>query len=242
MMIQLVKLLDTNIVVHIYSYPHFAIETLLAFVVCIAHCLLIFEINNLYRRMNAKAAVKLRLKHPQLTKVENCSYHTILSRIHTRIFPIVPFYKRLNRKFSTATNFGWVIPTNHRVDHLLSLSPSEYVRKDKERKHREVGLRSCLQSLTSLLEKAFNDDIMMKSASGKAIKERINAIKEFENQFERDSIGDLCTPSLHSLLKHSVNQKSLKSSLVPHHFVIFSLCGDKIETRENYLQETEELA
>ncbi|KAG5889228.1 hypothetical protein JTB14_006364 [Gonioctena quinquepunctata] len=268
---QLVKLLNKTIVVHIYSYPHFAVETLLAFVVCIAHCLLIFEINNLYRRTNAKAAVKLRLKHPHLREVDTCSYHAI-SRLHTRIFPqrietsaarqscIVPSHRKLNRKLSNASNFGWVIPTNHgesrlvvrhnhgyndRIDHLLSISPSEYVRKDKQRKHREAGLRSCIHSLTSLLEKALNDDnIMMESASKEAIRKSIIAIKEnFENNLFGDSlsIGDSCSPSLHSLLNFTMNKKYLKSSLVPHHFVSFSLSGDEIKTQEDYKKRKSEV-
>ncbi|KAG5889242.1 hypothetical protein JTB14_006378 [Gonioctena quinquepunctata] len=263
---QLAKVLNKTVVVHIYSYPHFAIETFLAFVVCIAHCLMIFEINNLYRRTNAKAAVKLRLKHPQLREVGSCSYHTI-SRLHTQISPqqiqttatkhsyIVPSYKRLNRKLSTASNYGWVIPTYHgesllmvrhghgyndRVDHLLSISPSEYVREDKQRKHQEAGLRSCIHSLSSLLEKALSDDIMMESVSKDAIKKSINAMKEtFENQFIGDIYGDLCSLSLHSLLNYSVNKKSLKSSLVPQHIESFSLLGD--ETAEDYEKRKSEM-
>ncbi|KAG5886921.1 hypothetical protein JTB14_034197 [Gonioctena quinquepunctata] len=257
---QLAKLLSYNIVVHIYSYPHFAIELLLALAVCIAHCLLIFEINNLYKRTNAKAAINLGLKHPQLREVESSSYQTI-STLHTQIPPQqigststrqsnVPSY-RVTRKLSTASTFGSVVPTNYgeprlitrhayndRVDHLLSLSPSEYVRKDRERKYREAGLKSCIHSLTSLLEKALNDDnITMESVSKGAIKKSINAIKEnFENQIlgDRYSIGESYSPSLHSLLNQSVNNKSLKNSLVPRRFVSFSLSGDGIDTLSDY--------
>ncbi|KAG5882727.1 hypothetical protein JTB14_004024 [Gonioctena quinquepunctata] len=253
---QLANILTKNVVVHIYSYPHFAIETLLAVVVCIAHCLLIYEINNLYRRTNAKAAVALSQKYPQLREVES-SYHTV-SRLQTRIFPqkigttairnsyIAPSHKKMDRKLSPASNFGWNIPTNRgeswlmvgpghayndRVSNLLSISPSEYVRKDKDRKHREAGLRSCIHSLTSLLEKALDDDVMMESLSKEAIKKSINAIRDsFENQF----FGDSCSPSVHSLLNFPANRKSLKSSLAPHHFVSFSLSGDEMGTREDY--------
>ncbi|KAG5884663.1 hypothetical protein JTB14_005407 [Gonioctena quinquepunctata] len=177
------KLLYHTVVFNIYSYPHFAIETLLAVVLCIAHCLLIFEINNIYRRTNVKAAVKLRLKHPQLREGENCSCHTI-SRQHTKIFPkkientaIVPSHKS-KKKLSTAP----VIPANHgesrlmrrhgrgfndKVDHLLSISPSQYVREDRERMHREAGLKSCIHSLTSLLEKALNEDNSIRESVSK---------------------------------------------------------------------------
>ncbi|KAG5889240.1 hypothetical protein JTB14_006376 [Gonioctena quinquepunctata] len=211
---QSVKLLNRNVVVHIYSHPHFAIETLLAFVVCIAHCLLIFEINDLYRRTIAKAAIKLSQKHPQPREVESYSYHKI-SRLDTQIFSqkfettatrqsyIVPSHKTLNKNLRTASNFGWIFPStrgesrlmmrhghgyNNRVDYLLSISPSEYVRKDKMREHRKAGLMSCIHSLTSLLEKVLNDDsIMMESVSKEAIKKSINIIKE---NFEKQLIGD----------------------------------------------------
>ncbi|KAG5889238.1 hypothetical protein JTB14_006374 [Gonioctena quinquepunctata] len=264
---RLVKSLNKNIVVHIYSHPHFAIETLLAFVLCIAHCLLIFEINNLYRRTNATAAVKLKLKHPQLTEVKSCTDYSI-SSLDTQISPqkietsarqsyVVPSYKRLNRKLNTASHFGWDIPTNYgesrlmvryghgyndRVNHFLSISPSEYVRKYKEKKHREACLRYCIHFLISLLDKVLNDDnIMMGSLSKEAMENSINAIKEnFKNQFFGVScnIGDFCSPSLHSLLKHSVNKKSLKSSLEPRHSVSFSYSGNEIETREYYKKQS----
>ncbi|XP_074030819.1 uncharacterized protein [Leptinotarsa decemlineata] len=257
----LVKLLTNNILVHIYSYPHFAIETFIASVICVTHCLLIFEVNNLFRRTNTRAAIKLRHRHPQLKDAESCSYHTI-SRLHTQIFPqkiettatrqsyYVPSYtRRLNKKLSNASNFGWVIPTrgdsrivmrhgyNDRVEHLLSISPSEYVRKDKERKHREAGLRSCIHSLTSLLEKALNNENMeLESASREAIKKSINALKEnFEHQIAVENnynMGDFASPSLHSLLGHSVQKKSLRNSLASPHFVSFNLVGNEFERQD----------
>lgn len=64
MITQIAKALSHTIIVHIYSYPQFSIETFLAAVVCIVHCLLILEVNGLYRRTNAKAAAKLRMRHP----------------------------------------------------------------------------------------------------------------------------------------------------------------------------------
>lgn len=76
---------------------------------------------------------------------------------------------------------------NERVDHLLAMSPSEYVRKDKERKNREAGLRTCLQSLTTLLERALNGDATdLESLSKEAIRKSINAIKEnFESHMSK---------------------------------------------------------
>ncbi|KAG5886922.1 hypothetical protein JTB14_034198 [Gonioctena quinquepunctata] len=240
---QLLKLLSYDVVVHIYSYPHFAIEALLATVLCIVHCVLIFEINNLCIKTNAK----LTLKCSQLGKMESCSDY-IISRLHTRIFPQtsettttrqsynVSSY-RLNKKLSTTSSLGWDISShyvksglmmrhshgyNDRVDDLLSISLSGYVQKDIERKHREAIMSSCIQSLT-LLEKVFNDDnITMESVSKEAIKKSINAIKDnFEKQFIDDgySIVDVCLHSLPSLLNHSLNKEPFENSLVPYYSV-----------------------
>jgi len=60
-----VKFLSSTVIVRIMSYPNFVIETLLATAVCIVHFLLIFEINTLVRRTNAKAAARLKMKRPK---------------------------------------------------------------------------------------------------------------------------------------------------------------------------------
>lgn len=66
MVSNIVKVLSHTILVHIYSYPQFAIELFLACVVCIVHCLLIIEVNRVYYRINAKAAARLRMRHTPL--------------------------------------------------------------------------------------------------------------------------------------------------------------------------------
>lgn len=63
MVSNIVKVLSHTILVHIYSYPHFAIELFLAAVLCVVHCLLIIEVNRVYNRTNAKAAARLRMRH-----------------------------------------------------------------------------------------------------------------------------------------------------------------------------------
>lgn len=63
MVSNIVKVLSHTILVHVYSYPHFAIELFLAAVLCVVHCLLIIEVNRVYQRTNAKAAARLRLRH-----------------------------------------------------------------------------------------------------------------------------------------------------------------------------------
>nr|CAH7748260.1 unnamed protein product [Callosobruchus chinensis] len=98
---QMVKFLSSTVVVNIHSFPNFSIEILLASIVCVIHVLLILEIN----------------------KREECSYHS-MARVHTAMFPekietttthrqslIVPSvpYRRLNRKMSNTSHFGWMI-------------------------------------------------------------------------------------------------------------------------------------
>lgn len=67
--------------VNIHSYPNFSMETILSTVVCIVHCLLIFEVNSLYRRTNARAAAKLRMRHPIKG---NISYFVIFPKCRSR--------------------------------------------------------------------------------------------------------------------------------------------------------------
>ncbi|KAJ8983379.1 hypothetical protein NQ317_010472, partial [Molorchus minor] len=161
------------------------------------------------------------------------SYHSI-SHFQTAIFPqklepstkqtfFVP-YKRVNKKASTTSNFGWVISQgdsllkhsfNERLEQLLAVTPSEYVRKDKERKNREAGLRSCIQSLTSLLERALTNttDVDLK-LSKDAIKKSLNVIREnIEGHLSNMDLDDYATSSLHSIIENSTNRHSLRNNL-----------------------------
>ncbi|KAG5869496.1 hypothetical protein JTB14_007519 [Gonioctena quinquepunctata] len=103
---QLVKLLNKNVVVHIYSHPYFAIETIAALVLCVGHYLLISEINNLYRRTNAKAAVKPRQKHRKLNTASN--FGLVIPTIHEESRLVMRYCHGYKEK----------------VDHLLSISPT----------------------------------------------------------------------------------------------------------------------
>lgn len=70
---------------------------------------------------------------------------------------------------------------------MLSVSPSEYVRKDKARKHKQEDLKSCIQSLTSVLEDVFvTDRVDIKKISKESIKRSIEMLREsFDNGFSR---------------------------------------------------------
>lgn len=73
------------------------------------------------------------------------------------------------------------------MEHLLAISPSEYVRKDKARKYKEADLKSCIQSLTSVLENVFvTDATEINQISKETLKRSIEMLKDsFENQFTR---------------------------------------------------------
>ncbi|VEN38313.1 unnamed protein product [Callosobruchus maculatus] len=243
---QMVKFLSSTVVVHIYSFPNFSIETFLASIVCVVHVLLIHEVNSLYRRTNAKAAAKLRLRHASIKELEGCSYHS-MARVETTLFPekvetttthrhsfTLPSapYRRLNRRMSNTSNFGWVISRktssvycgnySDRIEQLLALSPSEYVRKDKERKYKEAGLKNCIQSLTSLLEKALEAEengLTMDQVSKDAVRNSIKTIKSnFDNHLSsfREPLAKVAScRSIYSLISHTMTKSTLQNSLSP---------------------------
>ncbi|XP_060533614.1 uncharacterized protein LOC132706344 [Cylas formicarius] len=235
--VQSIKFLSNTITVRVASHPPFAIEIFLSAVVCIVHLLLIFEINALVKRTNARAVEKLKIKHASR---ESCSYDSLVplqptlfqkktESIDQKQILYMPFNsKRLQRKISGASNFGWIISQgdsmlrnkfDDRVDNLLAISPSEYVRRDKERKSREAGLRSCLQSLTSLLEKAINNDTLdLQNVSKDDMKRSINAIREnFESQISNSyQLSEFPSPSLQSLIAQSAAKNALENSLSPN--------------------------
>lgn len=170
-----------------------------------------------------------------------------ISRMETQVFPqkletttrqsyYVPFTRKVARKISTRSNVGWLVPRRRsslfknphldRVEHLLSLSPSEYIRQDKQRKEREVGLRSCIHSLTSLLEKALSNDDL-ETESKEAIRRSIKNIRA-NLQYQ---IGDdykyinMINPSLNTMVKNCLNRKKP----IKHSSVSNSAKGDGSE-------------
>ncbi|KAH1007769.1 hypothetical protein HUJ04_004964 [Dendroctonus ponderosae] len=253
----IVKILSSTINVRIISFPSFAIESLLASVVCIVHCLLIFEVNTLVRRTNAKAAARLRLKHP-VKESDSYSLHSILTLQATQVFHKKPevfqrpqIYKptnsKLQRRYNRENN-SWLLSKgdsilrhtfSDRVDHLLSISPSEYIRRDKERKNREQGIQSCIQSLTTLLEKALNSDggVTFQSMSKEDIKKSINALREnFESELNSNSLlADFPPPSLQSMIDYNAAKRALKSSVYPdQHIPSIYRCSNMSLSKSNH--------
>ncbi|XP_050295603.1 uncharacterized protein LOC126735601 [Anthonomus grandis grandis] len=246
--INTVKFLSSTVVVRLLSYPPFAIEIFLAAVVCVVHILLLFEINTLVRRTNSKAAARLRMRHP--IKESETSFHSLVTlqtahHIFQKKPTEMPFYQRPQvfvpvnsrippRKMMSSGNFGLILAkgdssilkskVSERVEQLLSISPSEYVRRDKERLNREQGLKSCIQSLTSLLEKALeNEALEIRNMSKEDIKKSIRSLKEnFENQLNSNNqtaLNQLCdfpSPSLQSLIEKSSAKRLMENTLSPN--------------------------
>ncbi|XP_076267235.1 uncharacterized protein LOC143200615 [Rhynchophorus ferrugineus] len=230
------KFLSSTVLVRIASYPSFSIEIFLAMIVCVSHFLLIFEINTLVRRTNAKAAQRLRLR--QAIKESATSFHSLVTLQATQVFqkkpePItrMPLYSepvvatRLPKRLSRPA-FGWMLSKgdsilkhnfNDRVEHLLSISPSEYVRRDRERKTREQGLRSCIQSLTSLLEKALNNETLdVQNFSKDQIRQSLNTLRENVESQLNYHLDEFPSASLQSLIARSTAKNALKNSLSPN--------------------------
>lgn len=104
------------------------------------------------------------------------------------------------------------------MEHLLSISPSEYVRRDKERKSREQGLRSCIQSLTSLLEKALNNkQVEFKDMSEDYIEKSLNALRDnFETQMRDDALlMEVVSPSMQDMMERNKTRQLLRKSVCP---------------------------
>ncbi|VEN38315.1 unnamed protein product [Callosobruchus maculatus] len=159
-------------------------------------------------------------------KVETTTTHR-----HSFTLPSAP-YRRLNRRMSNTSNFGWVISRktssvycgnySDRIEQLLALSPSEYVRKDKERKYKEAGLKNCIQSLTSLLEKALEAEengLTMDQVSKDAVRNSIKTIKSnFDNHLSsfREPLAKVAScRSIYSLISHTMTKSTLQNSLSP---------------------------
>ncbi|XP_066147022.1 uncharacterized protein [Euwallacea fornicatus] len=231
LVLNFVKFLSSTVVFRIISYPNFAIEILLATVVCVSQALLIFEINTLVRRTKAKT--KLRMKHP-IKEAESISFHSLVAmKTSTRafhdkpdIYHIYSSIKPKKRFDGKDRNFGWAVSTgdsvmrhtfSDRVEYLLSTTPSEYVRCDLARKSREQSLRSCLQSLKFLLEKALNND-EDDSINVSKTQNSVNTPNEgFELELTNDyaQINKFASSSLQSPMEQKAPNHFLKSPLDP---------------------------
>ncbi|CAH0552070.1 unnamed protein product [Brassicogethes aeneus] len=184
------KCMSHTIIVHVVSFPHFSIETFLAGVVCVVHCLLMFEINTLVYKTNAISTAKLKFLLP-LKEVEgSTSVHSVVLQKHAlnnMDSRMCNAYKKERRKLSTTTGISFSSPQSKekhcydRIEQILSITPSQYIRRDKERRMKDQGLKTCIHSLTSLLEQSLHKDNMILSRMSKEnIRKNIFALKDFD--------------------------------------------------------------
>lgn len=112
---------------------------------------------------------------------------------------------RINSFMVPHGDFGWktylddvIKERNDHVEQVLSITPSDYIRHYREKKVREEGLASCIQSFTSLLEHSLNNNEINEKLSKEAIERSLKAIKEnFKN--ELSDFIDLPSYNLHGL-------------------------------------------
>ncbi|XP_066262315.1 uncharacterized protein [Euwallacea similis] len=263
-----VKFLSSTVIVRIMSQPHFATEILLGIAVCIVQFLLIIEINTLVRRTNARAAARFRVKYP-IKEIENGSSRSLVaiktgtqtfrdkSDIYQRTTQTYSLMNPRERFCSGGKNFGWApfkgdSKTKHRfsdrVEHLLSITPSEYVRR--ELKSREQLLRS---PLPPLLKRALSSEENNCNITSKTeIHRNLNSLKEnLELQLATAQIKNLTSASLQKLIEKTALNRILKVPLFYPEQLMTSMIGcphvrclkNKTDTRairRNYNEEDHE--
>lgn len=146
-------------------------------------------------------------------------------------------YKRLCGNYSNHSQYGWVLPQSgnarkhnpntERLENIASLSPSEYVKIDKERRLREKELQRCFQSLTTLY-----DNVVERKYSEKTLTTQLEMAKE-QTQCTKMAPAstlvslpcDAMTTSLFDLLEKIVVPSSVNNPL-PFHGDLTSLALD----------------
>lgn len=124
-----------------------------------------------------------------------------------------------------SSEYNW-IPTRvedekyEKIDQILSVSPSDYIKKDKEKKIHENELRHCLKSLTTLLEcsvaSRMSTTSLAKSIS--IIRDHLKTANSNENITENDKKATQnnrkTTESLFDMMERSLNQSVKEDGLM----------------------------
>lgn len=172
------KFLSHSVLVHIYSHPNFSVETFLGLLVTIVNFLLVLEINNMYD--NSQTPAKIHIRPNLQASPSKESSVTSVAKVHTRYFQmkengsLISNYKqRLQKNFSIHSNCGWIVPQEidemfmktltgsqkskfTKIDQVLSITPSEYIKRDKQKRQQVAQIRDCIQSLTKMLNSRRN--------------------------------------------------------------------------------------
>ncbi|GJQ76199.1 hypothetical protein Trydic_g1942 [Trypoxylus dichotomus] len=255
----LMKILSQTATVHIYSFPHFTLETFLAIVMFFIYAYLHFEISKI-----AKCTLRLRPNTVQYRKfLRECNSRESICTSITRVqheyctFNVSRCpsshltYKRLCSNYSNHSQCGWILPqTNHyrarnptseRFETIASLTPAEYVKRDKEKRLRERELQRCFQSLTTLY-----DNVVEKKFSEKTLTTQLEMAKE-QTQCTKMAPPstlvtlpcDAMTTSLFDLLEKIIVPSSVNNPL-PFHGDLTSLALDagNINPKQNPIYDT----
>ncbi|CAG9765650.1 unnamed protein product [Ceutorhynchus assimilis] len=237
------QLMVDTIIVRSMSYPTYSMEVILASVVVIVQLLLCVEIeisiSRTYDRTNAKRWNKNSVNGdpfqisdygrcdsfmfpglPQLLQrnpemLSKINYGTIrrMGMMHNDMSDFI----RLNPKGDSISGNTYFSEREKRAEFLLSITPSQYIQKDRERLNQK-GLRSCIESLATNLEKAIiNDSIEIQSVVKDAVKRSLNTLKD-NIEADKNSnfqLTNFPSPSLQILIDQIEDKKALENSLSP---------------------------
>ncbi|XP_044744503.1 uncharacterized protein LOC123306523 [Coccinella septempunctata] len=237
------KILAHNIVVHVYSLPNFSIESFITSLICVVHILLIMEVNSLVSHITEKSIAKLRRqrimrddsKPNSSISLQSGDTHVKMQH-HLRKYyenhsPFIPpnySTKKLTKiPEMQSSDYNW-IPTTveeekyEKIDQILSVSPSDYIKKDKEKKIHENELRHCLKSLTTLLEcsvaSRMSTTSLAKSIS--IIRDHLKTTGSNENIAESNKKATennrKTTDSLFDMMERSLTQSAKEDGVTSH--------------------------
>ncbi|KAK9877443.1 hypothetical protein WA026_018553 [Henosepilachna vigintioctopunctata] len=238
------KLLAHNIVVHIYSLPNFTIESFVTSLICVVHILLIMEVNSLVSQVTEKSIAKFRRKRimrdeskpSSLMSLQSGDTAQVKMQYHLRKYyeshsPFIPpnySTKKLTKIPVTQVSDVNIVNLTaaqcekyQKIDQILSVSPSDYIKKDKEKKIHENELRHCLKSLTALLEcsvaSKMSTTSLAKSIS--IIREHLKSAKSNEHITEDNhqiiETSKKATESLYDIMERSLTQ-SVQEQVASH--------------------------
>lgn len=131
----------------------------------------------------------------------------------------VAFRRRSSTRGSSHSQLGWVMPepapeTEH-YESIASLTPREFVKRDKQKKLRERNMKNCFDSLTTLY-----DNVLVRKYSENTLQNHLELAKESTqcakicSQHTMNTLPcDAMTQSLFNLLEKIVIPSSTSAHL-----------------------------
>ncbi|XP_018322998.1 uncharacterized protein LOC108735510 isoform X2 [Agrilus planipennis] len=166
------ELLGKSAVIHIYSFPNFVLETFLCLIVCLMYLALHYEINF---ANNSKINIVSNLAESYSQDSLSTMFTQYRYRNSHRKKGSADWSLNANRMMGDYAGAIKTIPEERMryIDNLITLTPTEFVQVDKERRLRDRELSGCLKSLTSLCE-----SVIMKKESRDTIRKQIEMAKQ----------------------------------------------------------------